>query len=227
MGLGAWVMVNDNWGVTAAHTAQLVQEMYDAKGDSRIPNATVWLGANQMRLGQTYYLDQAADIAVFEIENLPERWTERARFRTGPMKPGASILRMGFPFHNLEVAFDNESGEFKFNTGTPAMFPTEGITTRLLILDVKPTPPPYPVHLVETSSPGIKHQSGGPILDVEGTVWAIQTKTRLLDLGISGQVIDSSGSEIAVPQYLNSGFGADAETVMGFLDHHGISYQTD
>jgi hypothetical protein len=40
-------------------------------------------------------------------------------------------------------------------------------------------------------------------------------------------VIDSSGAEIAVPQYLNSGFGADAETVMGFLDHHGISYQTD
>lgn len=123
MGLGAWVIVNDNWGVTAAHTTQLVQEMYDAKGDSRIPNATVWLGANQMRLGQTYYLDRAADIAVFEIENLPERWTDRARFRTGPMKPGASILRMGFPFHNLEVAFDDESGEFKFNTGTPAMFP--------------------------------------------------------------------------------------------------------
>jgi hypothetical protein len=83
------------------------------------------------------------------------------------------------------------------------------------------------LHLVETSSPGIKHQSGGPILDVEGTVWGIQTKTRLLDLGVSGQVIDSSGAEIAVPQYLNSGFGADAETVMGFLDHHGISYQTD
>lgn len=225
--LGAWVIVNDTWGVTAAHNALRLQQIFDDKSNGLIPDGMVWLGANQMRLGTNYYFDEASDLAAFEFENLPEKWVERARFRSGPMRSAVSVLKMGFPFTNLEVTFDASDGGFKLNTGTPSMLSMEGLTGRQFIVDVSPIPPPYPVHLLETSTPSFPGHSGGPILDTTGTVWGINTRTQPRNSGSSTRLMDGSGVQISIPQQYSFGIGADADTIRGLLDHHSIEYQTD
>jgi hypothetical protein len=93
-------------------------------------------------------------------------------------------------------------------------FPIEGIFTRTSQIEFEGERPPFPVRYVETSSPGLLGQSGGPTFDVEATIWAIQAKTAHLALGFAGQ-----------NQYLNVGLGVHPETMFPFFDHHKIEYQ--
>ena len=44
------------------------------------------------------------------------------------------------------------------------------------------------VHYLETSSAGLLGQSGGPIFDIDGTVWAMQSRTTHLPLGFAPKV---------------------------------------
>jgi hypothetical protein len=47
---------------------------------------------------------------------------------------------------------------------------------------------PFPLKWIETSSPGLKGQSGGPLLDERGTIWGVQSNTFSYNLGFSPQV---------------------------------------
>jgi S1-C subfamily serine protease len=80
-----------------------------------------------------------------------------------------------------------------------------------------------PVKFVETSSPGLGGQSGGPVFDVDGRVWGIQSRTQHLDLGFSPEAkID--GKTVAERQFLNVGLAVHAETVIAFLEKAGIEH---
>jgi hypothetical protein len=97
------------------------------------------------------------------------------------------------------------------------VFPIEGILTRVMnFVDVGGSVPPYPMQKIETSSPGLLGQSGGPMFDQEGTVWAIQSETAHLPLGFDA---------VVTPQFLNVGRGAHVSTVLGLFDEHGIAYK--
>jgi hypothetical protein len=81
----------------------------------------------------------------------------------------------------------------------------------------------YDIKFLETSTPGLRGQSGGPIFDTEGRIWAIQSQTRHLPLGFSPK-IKSGNKEIEENQFLNVAWGAHVETILKFLDHHSIKY---
>ena len=81
---------------------------------------------------------------------------------------------------------------------------------------MQPVTPPFPLMNIETSNPGIKGQSGGPIYDQKGTVWAIQTATSSYEL-------DFATKE---KQYYHVGIGVHAATIIDFLKHENITFQT-
>lgn len=113
---------------------------------------------------------------------------------------------------------------FDFSAGVPIpVFPNEGITTRI----AKASAPdaPLQIDLLETSSPGLRGQSGGPIVDREGTVWAIQSRTMHHQLGFTAQ-IEHDGRRTDEHQILNVGLGPDASTIKAFLDGVNVPYQT-
>lgn len=84
------------------------------------------------------------------------------------LRPGTSLCRLGFPFHEIAATFDEARQRFALAPDALPIprFPIEGIFTREQIgvhlngINVK---------FVETSSPGLGGQSGGPIFDVNGT----------------------------------------------------------
>ncbi len=103
------------------------------------------------------------------------------------------------------------------------LFPLEGMFTRELILPTAlgVSPPPFPLKMIETSSPGLRGQSGGPIFDLDGTIWAIQSMTAHLELGFTPRV-QGVGVE---HQFLNVGMGVHVETILGLLNEAGVSYE--
>ena len=102
-------------------------------------------------------------------------------------------------------------------------FPNDGIHTRVVIfVDEKSK---RKVEFIETSSPGLRGQSGGPIFDTEGNLWGLQSRTFHHSLGFSPK-IKIKNKEFEEQQFLNVGVGAHVKEIIKFLDKHGIKYTT-
>lgn len=99
------------------------------------------------------------------------------------MEQGTSLCKLGFPFHSNEPTFDEQKG-FVLPPGSfpIPIFPIDGIYTRTVNIESNGAKP-YPLMFIETSTPGLRGQSGGPIFDVNGAIWAIQSQTHHLKLG--------------------------------------------
>lgn len=69
---------------------------------------------------------------------------------------------------------------------------------------------------IETSSPGLRGQSGGPVYDREGRVWGIQSRTIHIPLGFDPTIIIDGVSTVE-HQFLNLGIATHARTVLLFL----------
>lgn len=259
--LGAWVVLNEEWGLTAAHMIQMLMQLANEKERSKEyetklgeietddsiekgkrkklirelakeynPNELTtdfsqWLGLDGIRISGDVHIDAAVDLAVFQYSDAPDEWGKPYPFlRDDDFRPGVSVLRYGYPFHTVTVGFNEQTRNFDISAGLPVpVFPIEGMTTRRAGID--PPHEKYPRSFLETSSPGLKGQSGGPIVDRDGTIWAIQSRTMHLPLGFNPK-LEKDGREYEEHQFLNVGWGADAATIKGLLDHHGISFQS-
>jgi S1-C subfamily serine protease len=85
-------------------------------------------------------------------------------------------------------------------------------------------PPPFSMMWLETSAPGLKGQSGGPLIDSKGSIWGIQSNTYSYPLGFSPKV-KYQGIEHVEHQFLNVGRAVHAETVLGLLKQSNINHQ--
>jgi hypothetical protein len=157
------------------------------------------------------------DVGVGRLEPFDPLWvTTYPTFKSAAkdFEPGTSLCKLGFPFHQVQVTWDAATKKFMLPAGALPMprFPIEGMFTRVSQVEVKGSqPPPFPVKYVETSTPGLPGQSGGPTFDIEGRVWAIQAKTSSIPL--------------IGKQYFNVGLGVHPETMFPFFDEAGIKYQ--
>ncbi|GAI45805.1 unnamed protein product [marine sediment metagenome] len=81
----------------------------------------------------------------------------------------------------------------------------------------------YQIKFIETSTPGLRGQSGGPIFDVYGNIWGIQSRTQHLPLGFSPK-IKKAGKETEEHQFINVGWGIHPETLIHFLQDKKVSF---
>jgi hypothetical protein len=168
---------------------------------------------------------QPVDVAVVKLDPWDPAWVTAYPVFKDPSKdfdPGAMLCRTGFPFHHVQPRWDDAAQGFDLPPGTfPApLFPIEGIFTRTAEL-AKPNPKdpdfPFPYKWIETSSPGLKGQSGGPIFDEMGSIWGIQCQTVPYDLGFT--------TVTKTPQFLNVGVGVHPEVLFRVFADNGIDFQ--
>ena len=168
-----------------------------------------------------------ADLAVARLDGFdPTRVKAYPTFKdpTKNFRPGASLCKLGYPFAELKPTYDPAANHFGLPSGTEVtFFPIEGIFTRTLNVPNPSPDPGFPVAFVETSSPGLKGQSGGPTFDVHGNIWAIQSQTRSLPLDFSPEIKDG-GQKLKEHQFLNVGMGVHVQTVLGFLNQLGVKH---
>ena len=142
------------------------------------------------------------------------------------IRPGTSLCRLGYPFMPLTCSFEVANNRFDIQGEQIAFFPNDGIYTREIIGPSSPLGP-FAVRFIETSSPGLKGQSGGPVFDRHGFVWGIQSQTRHLDLGFTPNLRVSTGKEVEVYQFLNVGWAVHPLTIHEFLTHERIEFHTE
>jgi hypothetical protein len=171
----------------------------------------------------------AVDLAVGRLDPFDPAWVAEYPTLKDPTKnfsPGASLCKLGFPFFEIKPTFDEATSMFSI---PPEMrnlpfFPIEGIYTRDLNVPDPIGASPFPLTFLETSSPGLRGQSGGPTFDVMGAIWAIQSQTNCLPLGFSPEVKEG-GKTHKEHQILNVGMGVHVKTVIGLLDQVGVGYR--
>jgi len=210
------------------HEKQKQLKQLKASADN-ITNYSVWWGEDA-HVVDSFFILPEADLAVGQLKNFDSSKVKDYPKLKDPSKDmplGTSLCKLGFPFHNITPSFDSATNQFLLPPGSvpPPLFPLEGIYTRCAGV-AGGAPRPYAVLYLETSSPGIPGQSGGPTFDVHGTVWAIQSQTSSLKLGFGGNIQgNTKEKEHLENQFLHVGLGVHAETIIGFLTENNIKFQ--
>ena len=146
-----------------------------------ITNHSFWWGGDGLRI-TSVYVNREIDIALAKLDGFrPDMVQEYPIFRDpDTMRPGTSICRTGFPFANIATDFDEGSKSFRIRNGVLPLpfFPNDGIHTRNVLKQNKSREGNYDMLYVETSTPGLKGQSGGPIFDTNGHIYAMMRHPR-------------------------------------------------
>jgi hypothetical protein len=141
---------------------------------------------------------------------------------------GTSLCRLGFPFHQVRPTWDAQHNTFRLppEAYPVPVFASEGIVSRFMNINIpsQPLPPPFPMMWLETSSPGLKGQSGGPLVDSRGSIWGIQSNTISYSLGFD-PVIKKDGKDQSEHQFLNVGRAVHAETILGLFRQLNINHE--
>jgi len=189
-----------------------------------ITNVAYWWGADGV-CADNFVGDPLTDLALSKLEPFdPAQVAAFPVFRdpANELVPGTSLCRLGFPFHEISATYDESADVFRLPDGTLPVprFPMDGIYTRGAIFLDKASG--RRVEYVETSTPGLRGQSGGPIFDVEGRICGLQSRTNHLTLGFS-PVVKREGKEVREHQFLNVGLGAHVKEILAFLQAHGVT----
>jgi len=192
-----------------------------------ITNHSFWWGFDGVQIKDVKPL-QEADLVIGRLEPFDQKMIATYPVLKDPVlnfNNGTSLCRLGFPFHEIKASFDDVKKTFTLAPGSLPLplFPIDGIFTRNVNAG-KSKDGKYDIKFLETSSPGLRGQSGGPIFDAKGAVWALQSRTMHYPLGFSPKVI-KNGKEIEENQFINVGWGVHIEVIVSFLRDHNIKFQ--
>lgn len=193
-------------------------------GRDETKNFSAWWGINGCSVVDTHAVP-AVDLGIGRLEPFDRAWVSVYPTLKDPSKnfegAGVSLCKIGFPFNSISPTWDDAKKGFDLPIGGGLpLFPIEGILARHIIIDPASVPggAPWPLRWIETSSPGLRGQSGGPVFDTDGTVWAIQVNTMSYPLGFD---IPGAKGE----QYFHAGRGVSVATIVPILDSLKINYR--
>jgi hypothetical protein len=186
--------------------------------------AVIW-GMAQSAI-PTFHYNAFADIAVGKLEPFKPEWIKGYPVFKDPKEPmpsGTSLCRLGFPFHQIKATFDPASGfQLAPETFPVPKFPNDGIHTRIPTI-VSPDGK-YQAKFIETSTPGLRGQSGGPIFDTNGTVWGLQSRTQSLSLGFAPEIVQGN-QKIVEHQFMHVGWGSHVEEIIKMFQQFGVKFR--
>ena len=173
----------------------------------------------------------AADLALGRIEPFDETSVARFPVFKNPShgyEPGRSLCKLGFPLHHIQPVYDDKADRFTLPAGSVPlpMFPLEGMFTRVVDTRAPGSGEGDPSPFIETSTPSLLGQMGGPVFDSEAVVWGIQSHTMHHPLGFQPPAPGGPSGHVE-HQFLNTGLAVHASVIRGFLDAEGIDHQRE
>lgn len=223
--LGAGVVVSaDGWFVTAGHiVAELALAAAEAggkarrrgqrSGRARVTHFVPLFGSSSTSLETDMFAQMPTDIGFGKLKNYrpPITGSGFPKLRKNPPQQGEILCRVGFPFTNdIPTKWTKEKGFDLTNPFPVPVFVNEAMVSRFAEL-------PDGAKWIETSSPGLRGQSGGPLIDVNGLVCGIQINTHHYDLGFA-----RAGRN----QVLNVGRAVHPDTILAAAREQGIHVPT-
>ena len=193
-----------------------------------IEHHSFWWGWDGTRLSNVY-VNRQIDIAVGRLEPFDRSWVAEYPVLRDPAEVvrGTSLCKMGYPFIEVSSSYSAETRQFSIPRidREALLFPNDGIHTRTIDAG-RSRDGDYRMRYVETSTPGIKGQSGGPVVDTEGRVHGLQVRTTHFTLGFQ-PFVQYEGRNVVENQFMNVGVAVHVSTVREVLDSRGIRYDAD
>lgn len=190
-----------------------------------LTNHSFWWGWDGVRLTDAY-VNRMLDFTVGRLQPFkPEMVRQYPTIRNpDTLRPGTSVCRLGFPFSNVESEFDEALNAFRIKKGVLPLplFPNDGIHTRNVMNGVAKDN--YEMLYVETSTPGLRGQSGGPIFDKDGNIYALQVQTAHFPLGFQ-PVIEIEGKRVVENQFINVGLGVHPKSIISVLRDRNVKFR--
>jgi len=190
-----------------------------------IINHSYWWGEDGVKV-ENFVYNQLVDLAAGKLEPFDSKSVAEypiLKNTKDELAIGTSLCKLGYPFHKIKTTFDEETGNFILEQGALPMprFPIDGIYTRNAIFVDKGSN--KEAKFIETSSPGLRGQSGGPIFDTNGNMWGLQSRTAHFPLGFSPKV-KHGNKEVEEHQFINVGIGTHVEEIVNFLAKYKIKF---
>jgi hypothetical protein len=211
----------------AKHRNRDMRKLEQQKANSLSNHAEIWAGGANWHTAKPrateIRLHPIADLAAFKLDPFtPSADQAYPILRSEALIPGVSVCRIGFPWHTVEAEFANNN--FNVKSGFPApLFALEGIVSRFAVDQRQDG---SQCTYAQTSSPGLRGQSGGPLFDAEGKLCGLQSSTTHLDLGFDAQY-KRDGQPKVERQFLNVGQAVHVDEISKFLDAQGIAYASE
>ena len=193
--------------------------------ESSVRNHSVWWGVDGVRLVEARIVP-AADLALgrlepFDPKSVPHYpvWKDPSR----GVAPGRSLCKLGFPLHRIVPVYDEKANTFTLPEGSVPLplFPLEGMFTRVVNTRAPGSGDGEPSAFIETSTPSLLGQMGGPVFDAQAVVWGIQSHTMHHALGFHPPVPGGAAGQVE-HQFLNTGLAVHAAVIRRLLDAEGI-----
>ena len=200
-----------------------VEKKYGFKGNS-VVLTNINLPFNiQGQIGIEIKFHKYLDLAVIRFKNVNFECDKYPVFSKSLPEQGQSLCKLGYAFPEYSY-FEYSKKENniilkKEMTSHFPLFPMDGIMTRL-IADEEGN-----VSMFETSTPGLRGQSGGPIFSPEGVVYGIQSMTRHLDVNTTVKRGVSKKKVLYTP-FINLGVGISSVKIIEFLEENNIEYNS-
>ena len=181
-----------------------------------IENCSAWWGTDGLSFRDVSILGEL-DVALGRLEPTNLLAGPYPTFKNPDVgfRPGRSLCRFGFPFEQVAVRFDPARSAFSLDQLQLVLFPIEGILTRLI------PGAGTPAQFIETSSPGLRGQSGGPVCDSRGRIWGIQSRTAHIPLGFN-PTVTANGRTFEEHQFINLGWAVHVRLILEALRARGV-----
>ncbi len=193
-----------------------------------IVNHSFWWGWDGVHLTDGYY-DRQIDILIGRLANFNPSWVREYPILRDPgtLRPGTSICRSGFPFLDIKSTWNESNGTFQIPriNSKEVIFPNNGMHTRTVNRG-KSRNGNFDMRYVETSTPGLRGQSGGPIYDSEGRIYGMQVNTVHIPLGFH-PTVEYQGNTVVENQFMNVGLGVHIGTIRDVLDSRHVHYDSE
>ena len=167
------------------------------------------------------------DLAIIRFDGINVKLENYPIFAKNIPEQGQSMCKLGFAFPEYSYfEYSEEVGNIvlkKEKVDNFPLFPMDGIVTRI-VMDER-----NEKSMFETSTPGIRGQSGGPIFSPEGIVYGIQSFTKQLDLNFDVDKNVKRGineKKVTYTPFINLGVGITSKEIIKFLDENNIKYES-
>ena len=192
-----------------------------------ITNHSFWWSWDGVRVKEAY-MHRQEDIVICKLEPFDPSWIREYPVLVDPdsLHPGTSLCRSGFSFADITASWDETHKTFQIRRipAKETIFHNDGIHTRYVSKGMAEDK--HEMLYVETSTPGLKGQSGGPIFTTKGHIYAMQVATAHMPLGFSPTIEVDGRTEVA-NQFMNVGLGLHVKIIREILDEHGIRYDAE
>lgn len=180
--------------------------------------------------GFDYHAHPECDLALIRLKGFSQLRTTGFPTFSGAADPpahGEMLCRVGFPFPEFShFHYDAATDSIGWNAGqhTPTpFFPLEGMVTRHV------RGPSGSVLGFEMSTPGLRGQSGGPVVDAQGVVHGMQSATAHHDLNFDVKAQVRRGPKkqmVTSTPFLHVGHAVSAHVMTSFMSANGIKYNS-